>query len=64
MFVEDPESRSLLVKATNSTTYDLLIKRAMKEGRVGGAHRCPICGMRYHSVGEADACCERVREKF
>ncbi len=64
MIVEDLESRSLLVKATNSTTYDILIKRAVKEGRLGGAHRCPICGMRYHSSPEADICCERVREKF
>ena len=62
--VEDRENRSLLVKGTSSTTYDILIKKAIKDGRLGGAHKCPICGMHYHTVGEADACCERVREKF
>jgi hypothetical protein len=64
MIVQEPDARSLLVKNTSSTTYDMLIKKAVKEGRVGGAHRCPICGMRSHTAAEADACCERVREKF
>ncbi len=64
MIVEELDNRSLLVKATSSTTYDILIKRAVKEGRLGGAHRCPICGMRYHTSPDADSCCERVREKF
>lgn len=64
MIMRDQEDRSLLVKNHSSSTYDLLIKKAEKEGRLNGRHKCPICGMRSNSSLEADACCERVRERF
>ncbi len=64
MIVQEQEDRSLLIKNRSSSTYDILIRKAEKEGRLNGRHRCPICGMRYHGVAEADACCERVRERF
>jgi hypothetical protein len=61
--LSDAGDGSILVKSTNSTTYNLLLRKAEKEGRLGGAHRCPICGMRFHTSREAESCCEKVRER-
>jgi hypothetical protein len=60
---DDQGDRSILVRVPNSTTYNILIKKAEREGRVGGAHRCPICGMKFHTTREAESCCEKVREQ-
>lgn len=63
MPMSDAGDTSILIKAKSSTTYNLLIKKAEKEGRITGAHRCPICGMRSHTSREAESCCEKVRER-
>lgn len=63
LFVDEDEG-AVLVKGTSSTTYEILLRKAEKEGRLNGQHRCPICGMRFHTSAEAEACCERVRERF
>jgi len=61
--VSDAGDSSVLIKAKSSTTYNLLLKKAEKEGRISGAHRCPICGMKFHTSREAEVCCEKVRER-
>lgn len=61
--MDDQGERSILIKATNSTTYNMLIEKAEKDGRLNGAHRCPICGMKFHTTSEAEICCEKVRER-
>ena len=63
MPLSEAVDNSILVKGTSSTTYNMLIKKAEKEGRLGGAHKCPICGMRSHTSREAEICCEKVRER-
>jgi hypothetical protein len=50
----------LLKKDRTTSTYDILLKKAIKEGRVGGKHRCPVCGMRFKIEREASACCAKV----
>ena len=50
----------LIKKDGTSSTYDLLLKKALREGRVGGKFRCPVCGMRFKYEKEASACCSRV----
>ena len=50
----------LIKKDETSSTYDLLLKKAVREGRVDGKFRCPVCGMRFKNEKEASACCSRV----
>jgi hypothetical protein len=50
----------LIKKDGTSSTYDLLLKKALREGRVGGKFRCPVCGMRFKNEKEASGCCSRV----
>jgi rubrerythrin len=50
----------LIKKDRTSSTYDILLKKAVKEGRVGGKFRCPVCGMRFKMEKEASACCAKV----
>jgi hypothetical protein len=38
----------------------MLLKRAEREGRVGGKFRCSICGMRYKREREATDCCKSI----
>ncbi len=54
---------SFLIKANPNSTFDILLKRAEREGRVGGKFRCEICGMSFKSQHEAVACCEVLRKK-
>src|SRR5262245_45884719 len=54
------EDGSILQKDRPNSTYELLLKRAVEEGRIGGSSRCRVCGMRYNDAAEADACCEKV----
>ena len=63
MPLSEAVDNSILVKGTSSTTYNILIKKAEKEGRLTGRHKCPICGMRSHTSREAEICCEKVRER-
>jgi len=54
------EDGSILQKDRPNSTYELLLKKAVEEGRIGGPSRCRVCGMRYNDAAEADACCEKV----
>jgi len=54
------EEGSILQKDRPNSTYELLLKKAVSEGRIGGDHRCQVCGMRYNDSEEATACCEKV----
>ena len=56
----DDDGSFFLRKERTNTTYDLLLRKAIKEGRVGGRFRCPVCGMRYSRQKEAATCCEKV----
>jgi len=38
--------------------YHKLLAKAEKEGRIDGRYRCPVCGMRFMTYDEADACCK------
>jgi hypothetical protein len=54
---------SFLIKANPNSTFDILLRRAEREGRVGGKFRCEICGMSFRSEQEAFSCCEVLRKK-
>lgn len=52
---------SILEKDDTGKSYPKihrLIKKAKKEGRIDGHSRCPICGMRFMTLDEADVCCK------
>ena len=59
VMIRDDES-AILQKDRANSTYELLLKKAVEEGRIGGSSRCRVCGMRYKSVAEASECCEKV----
>jgi hypothetical protein len=54
------EEGSILEKDRPNSTYELLLRKAVAEGRIGGSARCQVCGMRYNSAEEAASCCEKV----
>ena len=54
------EEASILERNRQNSTYELLLKKAVAEGRVGGISRCQVCGMRYNTAPEAARCCEKV----
>jgi hypothetical protein len=54
------EGESILQKDRANSTYELLLRKAVEEGRIGGAARCRVCGMRYNRREDASACCEKV----
>jgi hypothetical protein len=54
------EDGTILQKDRPNSTYELLLRKAVSEGRVGGGHRCQVCGMRYNNGEEAADCCEKV----
>lgn len=47
----------LLVRDKEYVKYVQLLRKAEKEGRVDGTHVCGLCGMRFNSREDADACC-------
>jgi hypothetical protein len=49
-----------LIKDQPSATYEMLLKKAEREGRIGGKFCCPICGMRYKREREASVCCKGI----
>ncbi|NNE44485.1 MAG: hypothetical protein HKN12_09765 [Gemmatimonadetes bacterium] len=59
VMIRDEESEVLQKDRANST-YELLLKKAVEEGRIGGPSRCRVCGMRYNDTTEAENCCEKV----
>jgi len=54
------EDGTILQKDRPNSTYELLLKKAVEEGRIGGPSRCRVCGMRYRDPDEAANCCEKV----
>ena len=60
VMVRDDDGMSILQKDRSNSTYDLLLKKAVQEGRIGGHSRCRVCGMRYKDPHEAESCCEKV----
>ncbi|GJM43242.1 MAG: hypothetical protein DHS20C21_00840 [Gemmatimonadota bacterium] len=54
------EEGSILQRDRPNSTYELLLRKAVSEGRIGGDHRCQVCGMRYNNDEEANSCCEKV----
>jgi hypothetical protein len=54
------EEGGILQKDRANSTYDLLLRKAVEEGRIGGSHRCRVCGMRYNAPEAAGTCCEKV----
>ncbi len=54
------EDDDILIKDQPSVTYEMLLKKAVREGRIGGKYRCPVCGMRYKREKEAADCCKRI----
>ncbi|MBN1825306.1 MAG: hypothetical protein JW958_03495 [Candidatus Eisenbacteria bacterium] len=52
-----------LIKASPNSTFDILLKKAEQEGRLGGKHRCAICGMSHQSKQEATECCAKLRDR-
>lgn len=54
------EDGGILQKDRPNSTYELLLRKAVEEGRIGGGHRCQVCGMRYKSAEDASSCCEKV----
>lgn len=59
VMIRDEES-AVLQKDRANSTYELLLKKAVEEGRIGGPSRCRVCGMRYKNEADALACCEKV----
>ncbi|MDP6530212.1 MAG: hypothetical protein QF819_00320 [Gemmatimonadota bacterium] len=51
---------SILEKDRTNSTYELLLRKAVEEGRVGGDHRCRVCGMKFNNGQAAAECCEKV----
>ena len=43
--------------------YHKLLSEAERHGRIDGRYRCPVCGMRYMTFDEADACCKLPQEE-
>ncbi len=54
------EEATILQKDRANSTYELLLRKAIDEGRIGGPQRCRVCGMRYNDPLEAQGCCEKV----
>jgi hypothetical protein len=50
----------VLVRDHPSATYELLLEKAEREGRIGGKHQCPVCGMKYKKEREASDCCKGI----
>ena len=55
--MEKQDKSGVLMKDKEYVKYVQLLRKAEKEGRVDGAFVCGLCGMRYPSRADADACC-------
>ncbi len=53
----EKEKGGVLVKDKEYVKFVQLLRKAEREGRLDGAYRCGLCGMRYLTREEADACC-------
>ncbi len=50
----------ILVRDESFVKYERLLTKAEAEGRIDGPNKCLVCGMRYTSKEDADACCKIV----
>jgi hypothetical protein len=50
----------LLQKDKSYVKFHRLLAKAEAEGRLDGKFQCPVCGMRFLSLEEADDCCRIV----
>lgn len=48
----------ILIRDESFVKYERLLTKAEAEGRIDGPCKCLVCGMRYLSKEEADACCK------
>lgn len=58
----DDEGTLFLKRDVANSTYEMLLRKAEAEGRIGGKHACPVCGMRYKKEREALSCCSLFRK--
>ena len=56
------DEKVLLKRDVANSTYEVLLRRAEEEGRIGGKYACPVCGMRYKKERESLACCSLFRK--
>lgn len=56
----DYKEDGFLIKDEPSATYKMLLKKAEQEGRIGGKHVCPVCGMRFKNERDAASCCRGI----
>ena len=52
------EGAVLLKREATSSTYEILLRKAREEGRVGGKFLCLVCGMRYNEEHDSMECCK------
>ena len=50
----------VLIRDQPSATYEMLLKKAEREGRLSGKFSCPICGMKFKREREAAVCCKGI----
>ena len=53
-----PDKAGLLTKDKEFVKFVQLLRRAEMDGRLDGKYACKLCGMKYHTVEHADACCK------
>jgi len=51
------KAAGLLLRDKEYVRYVQLLKKAESEGRLDGRYTCSLCGMKYQSAEEAEACC-------
>ena len=56
----DHKDERYLIKDEPSATFEMLLKKAEREGRIGGKHQCPVCGMKFKSEKDANSCCRGI----
>jgi rubrerythrin len=50
----------VLVRDHPSATFEMLLQKAEREGRIGGKYQCPVCGMKFKKEKEASNCCKGI----
>ncbi len=52
------EEGGVLLRDKSFVKFDRLLAKAEAEGRIDGACKCLVCGMRYSTKEEAENCCK------
>ncbi len=58
----ESQEATILKKGKNYVKFHRLLAKAEADGRLDGKYRCPVCGMRYLTEGEADDCCRIISD--